>query len=275
MNAPNAFDEDCQFEIAQAAMDEQLAALSLQWMHASAKYKYTYHFKSFGRPVIQFPQDIVAIQELIWQIRPDLIIETGIAHGGSLILSASMMALLDYCDAVESRRTLDPNSTKRRVLGIDIEIRNHNRIAIESHPMAHRIDMIEGSSIDAQIVKRVHEYAAKYERILVCLDSDHTSDHVFSELIAYAPLVSENSYCVVFDTVVEWSPDDLNMDRPWARGNSPLTAVERYLSELTNQDIRAADGKRLKLVSDVTLDGKLLISTASRGYLRRVNASAI
>jgi cephalosporin hydroxylase len=108
---------------------------------------YEYNFDMLGRPVIQLPQDIVARQELIWQVQPDLIIETGIAHGGSLILSASMLALLDYCEAVKLGRTLDPRATRRRTVGIDIDIRPHNRVAIETHPMAHRIDLIQGSSL--------------------------------------------------------------------------------------------------------------------------------
>ncbi len=267
-----SFEDNCLSEIAEAAKDERLAALSLQWMHASAKYKYTYHFKALGRPVIQFPQDIVAIQELIWETKPDLIIETGIAHGGSLVLSASMMALLDYCDAVRSGQVLDPKTPQRRVLGVDIEIRAHNRMAIDSHPMSHRINMIEGSSIDPKIIRRVHDLAAPYKRILVCLDSNHTADHVFAELLAYAPLVSIDSYCIVFDTVVEWSPDHLNSGRPWMRGNSPLTAVERFLALVKTDTLQGADGTRLKFAVDSQIDARLLISTAANGYLKRISA---
>src|SRR5947208_65091 len=140
--------------------------------------QYSYNFEWLSRPIIQYPQDIVAMQELIWQVKPDLIIETGIAHGGSLIMSASMLTLLDYCEAVEAGETLDPRATRRRVLGIDIDIRPHNRTAIEAHPMSHRIDMIQGSSIAPDIIAPVHEIAKGYERVLVCLDSNHTHEHV-------------------------------------------------------------------------------------------------
>ena len=155
---------------------------------------------------------MVAMQELIWQIKPDLIIETGIAHGGSLIFSASMLALLDYCDAVEQSSTLDPANPQRRVLGIDIDIRAHNRAAIEAHPMANRIDMIQGSAIAPEIIEQVHAKAAGFQRILVCLDSNHTHAHVLAELEAYAPLVTPGSYCVVFDTIIEDMPADMFPD---------------------------------------------------------------
>ena len=155
--------------------------------------KYCYNFEWLSRPIIQFPQDIVAMQELIWQIKPDFIIETGIAHGGSLIMSASMLALIDYSEAVEAGVTLDPQATKRRVLGLDIDIRAHNRAAVEAHPMSHRIDMIEGSSIAPEIIAQVKEFAAGYERVMVVLDSNHTHEHVLAELDAYAPLTSKGS----------------------------------------------------------------------------------
>ncbi len=205
----------------------------------------------------QYPQDMVAMQELIWQVKPDLIIETGIAHGGSLILSASMLALIDYCDAVKSGQPLDPKDSRRRVLGIDIDIRSHNRSAIEAHPMAHKIDMIQGSSIDPEIITQVREYAKGYERILVCLDSNHTHDHVLAELKAYAPLVSKESYCVVFDTIIEDMPAEMFPDRPWGPGNNPKTAVWEYLKTHSEFNI------------DKSIDNKLLISVAPDGYLRR------
>ena len=172
---------------------------------------------------------MVAIQEIIWQVKPDLIIETGIAHGGSLILSASMLALLDYCDAAEQGTVLDPKATRRRVLGIDIDIRAHNRAAIEAHPMGHRIDMIQGSSIAPVVIGRVQGIAAEHQRGMVCLDSNHTHDHVLAELEAYAPLTTVGSYCVVFDTVIEDLPADMFPDRPWGPGNNPKTAVHEFL----------------------------------------------
>jgi cephalosporin hydroxylase len=232
--------------------------------------KYSYNFEWLSRPIIQYPQDIVAMQELIWRVKPDLIIETGIAHGGSLILSASMLALLDYCDAVAAGNAFDPLATRRRVLGIDIDIRPHNRAAIEKHPMAHRIDMIQSSSIAVETIARVHDIARSYERILVCLDSNHTHEHVLAELEAYAPLVSHDSYCVVFDTVIEDLPDQMFPDRPWGRGDNPKTAVREYLRRIEQEGRVAVDGARLSLAIDKSIEHKLLITVAPDGYLKRV-----
>ncbi len=197
------------------------------------------------------------MQELIWEVKPDLIIETGIAHGGSLIFSASMLALLDVCTAVETGQAFDPLQLSRKVIGIDIEIRPHNREAIEKHPMSHRIEMIEGSSVDPDIVSLVKEKAKGYERILVCLDSNHTHDHVLAELDAYAPLVSKGSYCVVFDTIIEDMPEGSFPDRPWDKGNNPKTAVWEYLMAHPEFEI------------DKAIQHKLLITVAPDGYLKR------
>lgn len=232
--------------------------------------KYSYNFSWLSRPIIQYPQDMVAMQELIWQVKPGLIIETGIAHGGSLILSASMLALIDYREAVEAGKTLDPKASRRRVLGLDIDIRAKNRAAIEAHPLAHKIDMIQGSSITSEIIAQVHEHAKGYERILVCLDSNHTHEHVLAELEAYAPLVSPDSYCIVFDTVIKDMPDDMFPDRPWGRGNNPKTAVWEYLRRLKEEGRTAADGAPLHFEIDKMIENKLLITVAPDGYLRRV-----
>jgi cephalosporin hydroxylase len=228
------------------------------FMRESTKPKYSYNFSSLGRPIIQYPQDMVAMQELIWSVRPDLIIEMGIAHGGSLILSAAALALLDYTEAVESGQVLDPKASKRKVLGVDIDIRAHNREAIEAHPMAHMIEMIEGSSIAPEIISQVHELAKDYQRVLISLDSNHTHDHVLAELEAYAPLTTEGSYCVVFDTIIEDLPDDMFPDRPWGVGDNPKTAVWEYLKSHPEFEI------------DKSIDHKLLISVAPDGYLKRV-----
>jgi cephalosporin hydroxylase len=224
----------------------------------TARYKYTYRFTALGRPIIQLPQDMVAMQELIWSIKPDLIIETGIAHGGSLILSASMIALLDMCDAIAMGGMFDPNTSRRKVLGIDIDIRAHNRIAIEAHPMASRIQLIQGSSIAPEIVEQVCSLATKYSRILVCLDSNHTHDHVLAELQAYAPLTSRGSYCVVFDTAIEDVPKEMFPDRRWGPGDNPKTAVWEYLKSHPEFEI------------DKSIQQKLLITVAPDGYLKRV-----
>ena len=233
-------------------------SLSRVWSRETNRNGYTYNFSWQGRPIIQYPQDMVAVQELIWQIKPDLIIETGIAHGGSLIFSASQLAQLDICDAIEAGTMLDPKNSKRKVLGIDIDIRQHNREAIEAHPMASRIQMIQGSSIASDIIAQVVAVAQDYNRILVCLDSNHTHEHVLAELHAYAPLTSTGSYCCVFDTLIEDMPADMFPDRPWGPGNNPKTAVWEYLKSHPEFEI------------DKQIDHKLLISVAPDGYLRRI-----
>lgn len=246
-------------EVAIQGSDEALARQSLEWTASANALKYSYHFECLGRPIIQYPQDMVAMQELIWSVKPDLIIEMGIAHGGSLIMSASALALLDYTDAVESGQPLDPKASKRKVLAVDIDIRPHNREAIEAHPMAHMIDMIEGSSIAPEIISQVQGIAKDYKRVLVSLDSNHTHDHVLAELEAYAPLTSKDSYCVVFDTIIEDLPDAMFPDRPWGVGNNPKTALWEYLKTHSEFEI------------DKSVDHKLLISVAPDGYLKRVS----
>ena len=220
--------------------------------------KYSYNFHSLGRPIIQYPQDIVAIQEIIWKVRPDLIIETGIAHGGSLIMSASMLALLDICDAQEKGLVFNSRESKRKVLGIDIDIRSENRIAIEKHPMSSRIQMIEGSSIQPKIIKQVKKVANNYKCVMVLLDSNHTHDHVLKELNSYAPLVSLGSYCVVFDTIIEDLPKNVTSVRPWGPGNSPKTAIAKYLR------------KHPEFQIDKNIQNKLLITVAPDGYLMKI-----
>jgi cephalosporin hydroxylase len=240
-------------------LDAVWSEIAHNWMVKAFEKRYMYNFESLGRPIIQTPVDMVAMQELIWEIKPDLIIETGIAHGGSLIMSASMLALLDMCDAIESGATLNPSESKRKVLGIDVDIRIHNRTAIEAHPMASRIQMIQGSSIAPEIVEQVQQVAKGYERILVCLDSNHTHAHVLAELQAYAQLTSVGSYCVVFDTIVEDMPADMFPDRPWGPGDNPKTAVWEYLKTHPEFEI------------DKSIQHKLLITVAPDGYLKRVS----
>jgi cephalosporin hydroxylase len=258
MNPAEKFHKERTQEVDSMGRDEIISASTRAWMNLANDRKYSYHFDWQGRPIIQYPQDIVSVQELIWQIKPDLIIETGIAHGGSLIFSASMLALLDYCDAVEMGAILDPAKPTRTVLGIDIDIRAHNRTAIEAHPMASRIEMIQGSSIDPSVVAQVRAKAAGRERILVYLDSNHTHDHVLAELEAYAPLVTPGSYCVVFDTIIEDLPADMFPDRPWGPGNNPKTAVLEYLKTHSEFEI------------DQQVGNKLMITVAPDGYLKRI-----
>ncbi|HWG06324.1 MAG TPA: cephalosporin hydroxylase family protein [Beijerinckiaceae bacterium] len=238
--------------------DKELAELNRQWLLKSAECRYSYGFTWLGRPIIQYPQDIQAVQELIWSARPDLIIETGIAHGGSLVLSASVLALLDLDDATRNGQMLDPTTARRKVIGIDIDIRAHNRAAIEAHFLANRIEMLEGSSIDADIVTAVRARAASFERVMVFLDSMHTEDHVLSELDAYAPLVTPGSYCVVFDTVIEDMPAGWFKDRPWDVGNNPKTAVHAFLRQHSEFEI------------DKAIEEKLWVTVAPDGFLKRL-----
>lgn len=269
MNPHLEFTREVERNISALGADAALKSATLAWIIRANAHGYTYNFSSLGRPIIQYPQDMIAMQELIWSIKPDLIIETGIAHGGSLILNASQLALLDYCDALEENQMLDPRRPRRRVLGIDIDIRSHNRTAIEAHPMAGRIDMIQGSSIAPEVIAQVYEKANGKQRILVCLDSAHTHEHVLAELEAYAPLTSTGSYCVVFDTLIEDVPDDMFPNRPWGKGDNPKTAVREYLRRLNDEERVGADGRALNFKIDKAIESKLLITVAPDGYLRR------
>jgi len=237
------FIEEKKERIVKNGNDESLKSASKAFNNASNSAQYSYNFSWMGRPIIQYPQDMIAMQELIWELKPDLIIETGIAHGGSLIYYASILELIGGGE----------------VLGIDIDIRDHNRKEIEAHPMFKRIHMIQGSSIDEAIVSRVVEIAKGKKRVLVCLDSNHTHEHVLSEMEFYAPFVTKNSYLVVFDTIVEDLPENyFKHKRPWGIGNNPKTAVKEFLEK--NNDFSI----------DVDIDNKLLISVAPGGYLKRV-----
>jgi len=237
------FQKECNERIKNNLHDMKLQQSSKTFMENTIRNKYSYNFSWMGRPIIQYPQDIIAMQEIIWNLNPDLIIETGIAHGGSLIFYASMLELL---------------GGKGKVLGIDIDIREHNRREIETHPMFKHITMIEGSSIDDRVIEQVRKFANGKKRVLVCLDSLHTHDHVLRELEAYTPMVSLGSYCVVFDTIVEDMPDEYSHDRPWGKGNNPKTAVWKFL--------KGND----RFVIDKEIENKLLISTCPDGYLKCV-----
>ena len=222
-------------------MDQAVRGLSNVWIRETVRYKYAYNFTWMGRPLIQFPQDMVAMQEIIWRVTPQLVIETGIAHGGSLVYYASLLELL---------------GGEGLVLGIDIDIRQHNRVEIEKHPMAKRIKMIQGSSIDEEIVAEVHGFAKGKSPIVVVLDSNHTHEHVLAELRAYSSLVTKDSFLVVFDTVIEDLPDDFFPDRPWGKGNNPKTAVWEFLKVNDRFEI------------DKEIENKLLITVAPDGYLK-------
>jgi cephalosporin hydroxylase len=240
---PKMFQKECDERIENNVHDTKLQQSSKIFMENTIRTKYSYNFSWMGRPIIQYPQDIIAMQEIIWNVKPDLIIETGIAHGGSLIFYASMLELL---------------GEEGKVLGIDIDVRTHNRHEIEKHPLYKRISMIEGSSIDESVVEKVREYSRGKKRVLVCLDSLHTHDHVLRELEAYSPFVTTGSYCVVFDTIVEDLPDEYSADRPWGKGNNPKTAVWKFLE------------RNNRFVMDKEIENKLLITTCPDGYLKCV-----
>jgi cephalosporin hydroxylase len=250
------FTEEVAARIAANGTNRALQDAGAQFMRASTDPKYSYNFSWLGRPIIQYPQDIVAMQELVWAVRPDLIVETGIAHGGSLILNASLLALLDLCEAAEAGTTLDPRASRRAVLGVDIDIRAHNRREIEAHPMAARIRMIEGSSVDDTVAAAVREHCRGKGAVLVILDSSHTHAHVLRELQLYGPLVTKDSYLIVLDTLIEDMPAEFFAGRAWGKGNNPKTAVHEFL----------ASTKRFEI--DAAIPAKLLLTTAPDGYLR-------
>lgn len=241
MDPIQQFFQEGKSEIDRLGRDAGLQQEGLDFIAKVEQYKYSYHFTWMGRPIIQYPQDMIAMQELIWDIKPDLIIETGIAHGGSLIYYASLLELIGHGE----------------IVGIDIDIRAHNRAEIDKHPMRKRIHLIEGSSIDERIVSKVREFTTEKKRILVTLDSNHTHEHVLREMELYAPFVTAGSYLVVFDTVVEDMPADFFTNRPWGKGNNPKTAVHAYLEKHPEFEI------------DKSIQHKLLITVAPDGYLKR------
>jgi cephalosporin hydroxylase len=239
----NQFKKERRKDIYKMAEEQKIKELGLSFISETAKYKYSYNFSWLGSPIIQFPQDVLILQEIIWETRPDLIIETGIAHGGSLIFYASMLELL---------------GNNGQVLGIDIDIRDHNRREIEKHTMSKRITMIEGSSIDENVFDQVTEFAKDKKSVFVCLDSMHTHDHVLQELELYSPLVTVGSYLVVLDTIIEDMPENSFPDRPWDRGNNPKTAVWAFLKKNTNFEI------------DKDIENKMIITSAPDGFLKCV-----
>jgi cephalosporin hydroxylase len=240
------FRSECRRMAATMSASEEVRRRSLDWINTTAPYRYTYNFEWLGRPIIQFPQDMVAMQEIIWRTRPQVIVETGVAHGGSIVFYASMLELI---------------GGPGLVVGVDIEIRAHNRAEIEAHPLAKRIQLVEGSSTEADTVRQVIGKIPEGSRVLVVLDSNHTHDHVLRELQLYAPMVTPGSYLVVFDTIVEEMPEDSFPDRPWGRGNNPATAVREFLASAPDFAV------------DREVEDKLLITVAPGGYLRRSGAA--
>jgi len=244
MNPIEQFNKEKDENISSLSNSPELKKLGLKFIEDTAKSKYSYNFSWMGRPIIAYPQDMIAMQEIIWEVKPDLIIETGVAHGGSIVYYASLLELIGG-DGL--------------VVGIDIDIRQYNRELIEAHPMKKRIQLFEGSSVSDEIVKEVKKIASQKKKIMVCLDSNHTHEHVLQELNLYADLTTMGSYCVVFDTVIEEMPKNWDWGtRGWGVGNNPKTAISEFLK--TNDNF----------IVNTNVDGKLLISVAPGGYLKRV-----
>ena len=221
---------------------------SQTFLRDSINEKYSYNFSWMGRPIIQYPQDLIALQEIIWEVKPELIIETGVAHGGSAVFFASLLELNAQCGGPKAAE----------VWCVEIDLRTHNREALVAHPMYPRLRIFDGSSVDEKIALVIAKKAATCQRVMVILDSNHTHEHVLGELNLYAPLVSVGSYCVVFDTVIEDLDGVEFVDRPWGKGDNPKTAVAEFMK--TNSDF----------IVDYAIDEKLLISAAPGGYLKRV-----
>ena len=237
--------------MAAQAKNPELQQASSNFLEQSIGSRYSYNFSWLGRPIIQYPQDILAFQEIVFSVKPDLIIETGVAHGGSIVLSASLLAMLDMSESIA------PENSKRKVIGIDIDIRRHNREALDSHFLRRYIELFECSSIAPESARKSRELASTRPRVLVCLDSNHTHQHVLDELKIYTPLVTPERYCIVFDTIVERLPHGTFDDRPWDVGNNPMTAVDAFLAEDNS------------FIVDEAIDNKLLVSVAPRGYLKK------
>ncbi|WP_319470210.1 cephalosporin hydroxylase family protein [uncultured Pseudodesulfovibrio sp.] len=242
-NPVKEFENQRKQRIDEQGANAPLKDASDEFMRHSISSGYSYNFQWFGRPIIQYPQDIMAMQEIIWEVQPDIIIETGIAHGGTVLFYASLLQLL---------------GGDRKLISIDIDIREHNRKEIESHPMFRNVELLEGSAIDEELVASVFEKAKGYENPLVVLDSNHTHEHVLREMELYSPLVKKDSYMVVFDTIIENLPEEASADRPWSPGNNPMTAVDQFLE--TND----------RFVKDINIDNKLMFSVAPNGYLKCV-----
>ncbi len=243
MDDTQEFFEESRSRIASYPADSELTNSARKFMKHTIDARYSYNFTWMGLPIIQYPQDIMAMQELIFKIKPDCIIETGIARGGSLIFYSSMLELL---------------GNRGKVIGIDVDIREHNRRRIMEHPLYRNIEMLEGSSVSPELFNEVKMKTSASECIMVVLDSNHTHEHVLAELELYSGLVSLNSYCVVFDTIIEDLPAGTYDDRPWDIGNNPKTAVKEFLRKNQN------------FVTDPAIDNKLLLSVAPEGYLKRI-----
>jgi cephalosporin hydroxylase len=255
-----SFKSEVKKEILAQGKDKRILNLTKNWMKRAGQLKYSYHFEWMGRPIIQHPQDIVATQQLIWNIKPDLIIETGIARGGSLIFYASLLELISQSG----------KNKNAKVLGIDIDIRKDNLHYIKKHPMFKRINLIEGSSIERKIYEKVYKFSKKFKKIMVFLDSNHTEKHVLKELEIYAKLVTKNSYCIVFDTIIEDLPEVYGKNRVWGKNNNPKSALKKYLNKIKRDSFFDLKKKKINFKIDKAIDSQILITVAPSGFLKRL-----
>ncbi len=243
MSDHNEFVKMTKDNVACQGADERFRSVTDKWIKSSVENKYTYNFTWLGRPIIQYPQDILALQEIIFKVKPEIIVEAGIARGGSIIFSASMLELI---------------GSPAEVLGIDIDIRSHNREAILAHPMSKRIQLLQGSSVSAETIAEVKKRVGN-KKALVILDSNHTYEHVKQELELYSPLVQKDSYLIVFDTVIDDLSDELSAGRPWGYKNGPKKAVDEFLQKTNRFEI------------DEEIQNKLMITAAPSGYLKCIS----
>ncbi len=238
--------------------NKNFTQIAQKFMIESVKNKYSYNFSWLSRPIIQYPQDIINIQELIWDLKPDCIIETGIAHGGSVIFNASLLCLLELENSKNENNIFDYANPLRKVYAVDIDIREHNLNEINNHFLKNRIELFEGSSIDKKIFNKIKKSVRGFKKILVILDSNHSHDHVLNELKLYSDLVSKDSFCIVMDTIIDDLPKSLSPDRPWGPNNSPKSAVKEFLK--TNKLFQI----------ETKFEEKALITVAPSGFLKRI-----
>ena len=248
MNDELEFTNDVKTRIATQGRDLDLVNSAEKFLEAGLKTKYIYNFSWLGRPIIQTPQDIVALQEVVFTTKPDVIIDIGIARGGSIVFFASMLEL----------NALYGGNGDAKVLGIEIDLRSHNRNAIKDSPLSKRIELIDGSSLSPEVISQVTKFIKNKKTVMVCLDSLHTHAHVLAELEVYSKFVTSGAYCIVFDTSIEGMDDSLFKDRPWKTGNSPGSAVKEFLS-------REED-----FLIDESINNQLIVTMNKNGYLKRV-----
>ncbi len=250
----SSFEKEKKKRIKNFFKNKKLVEKGKSFFLETVKNKYSYNFEWLGMPIIQYPQDIVSLQEIIFKSKPNKIVETGIARGGSLIFLASMMLLLSKEDSEKNK--------DYKVLSIDIDIRRHTLKKIKNHFLKNYFKTNESSSVSSKAYKFVKDNIKKNDRVMVILDSNHEENHVLEELKLYAPLVSKNCYCIVMDTVIDFLPNNLNADRSWKKNNSPYSAIQKYLKLIKAK-------KSINLIFDNYFQYKSLLTNMPFGALKR------